>query len=101
MSKPIIVGANAGFVDAATASARYVGVLFAFLTAFLGLARTKDIAGIINLIQNNGGDVLGAISGLTGIFVAAYGIVKSHTRGSQVASVAANPAVPTSVAKIG
>ncbi len=95
---PIVVSTNAGAIDAIQAGARYVGVIIAALIAVAGFLRTRDAAGLIAYVQANGGQVLGAVSGLIAIGTAAYGIFKSHKRGSQIATVAASSKVPDSVA---
>jgi hypothetical protein len=55
---------------------------------------------LIAYIQANGGDVFGAVSGLIALVTAAYGVLKTAKRGSQVATVAADPKVPPSVADL-
>jgi hypothetical protein len=76
---------NTGLVDSIQAALRYLVVIVTFVTAVLGLLKVHDIAGIIALIQSNGGQVLGAISGLIALGTAAYGIFKTHKRGVQAA----------------
>lgn len=98
--KPVVVPANAGFEDGVQAALRYLTVLITFTIAVLGLLKVHDIAGIIALIQSNGGPVLAAVSGLIALATAAYGVFKSKKRGTQIATVAANPDVPDKVAKI-
>lgn len=98
--KPILVSANAGLIDGVQAAARYTVVIIGFTTALFGLLKVHDIGGIITLVQNNGGQALGAVSGLIALGTAAYGVFKSRKRGAQVATVAANPDVPSSVANL-
>lgn len=98
--EPIRVPADAGLIDGLQAGIRYVVVLVTFTTAVLGLLKVHDIAGIITVIQSNGGQVLAAISGLIALGTAVYGIIKSKRRGSQIAAVALNPRVPSEVADI-
>lgn len=100
MAEQIVVRENAGLLDALQGAARYVVVIFGFVTAMLGLFRVRDIAGMIAYIQTHGGEVLGAISGLIALGTAAYGVFKNHKRGAQVASVAADDRVPASVATL-
>lgn len=100
MTEPIKVASNTGLIDGIQATARYLVVIISFVTAVLSLLKVHDIAGIISLINSNGGDVLGAIAGLIGLATAAYGIFKTQKRGAQIATVAANPAVPPEVADI-
>lgn len=99
-AKTVVVYANAGLIDGIQAAARYTVVIIGFVTAVLGLLKVHDIAGIITLIQSNGGQVLAAISGLIALGTAAYGVFKSHKRGAQVADVAADPDVPDSSAHL-
>jgi hypothetical protein len=98
--QPIVVSANAGLIDAVTAAARYIVVIVGFITAVLGLFKTRDIAGLIAYIQSNGGEVLAAVAGLVSIGTAAYGIFKTRKRGAQVATVAGSTKVPDSVASL-
>ena len=98
VEKPIVVSENAGFIDGMQAAIRYLVVIVGFITAVLGLLKTKDIAGLIAYIQANGGQVLAAVLGLIALATAAYGVFKTRKRGAQIATVAASPRVPESVA---
>jgi hypothetical protein len=98
--QPVVVSANAGLIDGIQAAARYLVVIVGFITAVLGLLKTRDIAGLIMYIQNNGGETLSAVMGLIAIGTAAYGVFKTRKRGVQVASVAADPDVPDHVATL-
>jgi len=98
--EPVVVSANAGLVDGIQAAARYVVVLIGFMTAVLGLFKTHDIAGLIAYVQTHGGETLGAVSGLIALGTAAYGVFKSKKRGTQVATVAADPEVPEYIATL-
>lgn len=100
VKKPVVVQANAGLIDGIQAAARYVVVLVTFTTALLGLLQVRDIAGIITLIQSNGGQVLAAVSGLIALGTAAYGVFKTRKRSAQLEKVADDPKVPDSVAKV-
>lgn len=97
-TEPVVVSANAGVIDSIQAASRYIVVIVGFITAALGLLKVHDIAGMIALIQSNGGQMLAAISGLIALATAAYGVFKSHKRGAQIATVAADPRVPDKVA---
>ena len=99
-TKPIEVAANAGLIDGAQAAIRYIAFLFTAATALLGLIKTRDIAGAIAYIQANGGDMLSAISGLTALAIAAYGVFKTRKRGAQLVTVAADRRVPNAVASL-
>lgn len=98
MDQPIVVSENAGLIDGIQAIARYLVVIITFIIAVLGLLKVHDIAGIINLIQANGGQVMAAISGLIALGTAAYGVLKTRKRGAQIATVATSSDVPASVA---
>lgn len=93
MSDPARISSMQGVIDALTATGRYAVVIVTFVTAMLGLLKTRDIAGMIVYIQNNGGELLAAISGIIAIGTAAYGIFKSQKRGDQVADAASVPQV--------
>jgi hypothetical protein len=97
-TEPVVVSANAGVIDGIQATSRYVVVIVGFIIAALGLLKVHDIAGLISLIQSNGGQVLSAVSGLIALATAAYGVFKTHKRGAQIATVAADPRVPNKVA---
>jgi hypothetical protein len=90
---PDKISSNAGLIDGIQAAARYLVVIVTAITAILGLVKTHDIARIINYIQANGGTVFAAIAGLIGLATAAYGVIKTQKRGTQVANAAAEPAV--------
>jgi hypothetical protein len=94
--EPIKVSANAGLIDGIQAAARYAVVIVGFVTAILGLLKTRDIGGMIVVVQNNGGEVLSAIAGLIALATAAYGVFKSGKRGGQLATAATDPDVPDS-----
>lgn len=96
--EPIVVRENAGIIDGIQSASRSLVVIVSFIIAALGLLKVHDVGSIIRLIQSNGGDVLAAISGLIGLATAAYGAIKAHKRGSQIATVAADPRVPESIA---
>lgn len=100
VKQPVVVSPNTGLIDGIQAAARYAVVLITFITAFLGLLQVRDIAGIIALIQSNGGQVLAAISGLIALGTAAYGVFKTRKRGAQIVTVATDPKVPDSVATL-
>lgn len=98
--EPIKVSANAGIIDLLQAAGRYAVVIVGFVTALLTLFKAHDLAGAAVYAQNNLGQAIGAILGLVAAGTAAYGIFKSGKRGSQLATVAADDAVPDEVAQI-
>lgn len=98
--KPIIVAPSQGLIDSVQAALRYIGVLITAYIAIMGLLKTRDIAGVVAYLHENIGQIGAAVSGLVAIAIAAYGIFKSHKRGAQVATVAADPSVPNRVAQL-
>jgi hypothetical protein len=97
---PVVVSANAGLVDGAQAALRSLGLLIAFAVAVVGFVRTKDIAGLAAYVHANGGQATAAASAIIGFAIYLYGVYKTHKRGAQIASVASNPSVKDSVARI-
>jgi hypothetical protein len=100
MNEPIVVRPNQGLIDGIQAVGRYLAVIVGFVIALLGLFKTRDIAGMIAYVQGNGGEVLGAVSGLIALGTAAYGVIKTGKRGEEIAEVAADTRVPESVATL-
>lgn len=95
---PVVVPANAGIIDSLQAAGRYAVFLVGVVTALLGLFKARDFGGLIAYLQTNAGQILAAVMGLIGIATAAYGVIKTHKRGSQL--VVAAEAAPNSVAKV-
>lgn len=100
MAEPVVVSKNAALIDGIQAVARYAVVIVGFVTAMLALFKVHDIAGMIAYIQANGGQALGAVTGIIALVTAAYGVFKSGKRGGQLAEVAADPEVPDHVAQV-
>jgi len=98
--EPVQVNANQGALDMLQAMGRYAVVIVGAATALLALFKARDVAGMSAYLQTNGGQLVGAIAGLVTTATAAYGIFKSHKRGAQVATVAADPRVPDDVATL-
>lgn len=98
--KPIVVRPGQGALDGLQAAARYLTVIIGAVVALLGLLKTRDIAGFIAFVQNNGGEVFAAVAGLVSLGTAAYGVIKTALRGRQVAAVAADNRVPPNVAHL-
>ncbi len=92
----ILVSANQSAIDTLTAAGRLVVVIVSTAPAAALLLRKGDLIGLYNYFQSNQGVALsGAVVGLAALV---YGLYKSFKRGKQVAAVATNPAVPSSVA---
>lgn len=86
------VSANAGLIDGIQATARYVVVLITFTTALFGLFQAHDIAAIFMYVKQNGGQALGAVSGLIALGTAAYGVFKTRKRSNELEKAAIDPA---------
>lgn len=99
-TEPVVVSANAGAIDAVQAGLRYAGFLFTAVVALLGFFSAHDAAGAMAYLQTNGGQIVAAGSGLIALGISAYGVLKTHKRGAQVATVAADPRVPETVATL-
>ena len=96
--KPIVVSENAGIIDSVQAAIRYLVVIVGFITAVLGLLKTKDIAGLIAYVQLNIGSTFAALLGLIALGTAIFGVFKTGKRSSQL--VVAADAAPNAVAKV-
>lgn len=94
----IKVSESAGVLDTLAALGRYLVVILAAFPVLLALLKTHDIAGILNYVRSSDGSVL--IAAVVGIGTAGWGLAKTFKRGNQVATVAANPKVPDSVASL-
>lgn len=97
--KPVLVKANQGLIDTITAALRLVIVILSAAPAAILLVKKHDLIGLYDYLHNDaqGVALAGAVSGLVAI---GYGLWKSWKRGAQVATVAADPKVPPSVADI-
>ncbi len=96
--KPVEVRANAGVIDTATAALRLLTVVLTTVPILLTLIGARDLVGFITYLQGEDGIALAAaVSGLAAI---GYGLFKSHRRGAQIATVAADRRTPDAVAKI-
>ena len=98
MSDPVVVKPNQGAIDVIQTVARLVVVILSTAPAAALLIKKHDLVGLYDYFQSQPGvALLAAISGLASL---AYGIYKSFKRGKQIATVAANPYVPSSVAEV-
>lgn len=97
-AKPITVSANAPIIDLLTAAGRYLVVIATLFPVALAVLKTRDIAAILEFVRGNDGATL--LAAIVGLATFAYGLYKSHKRGAQVATVAADPAVPDRVAQL-
>lgn len=96
--QPVVVPENAGTLDTLGAAGRYLVVIVTIVPALLALLQARDIAGVIDFLRGNQGAAL--IAAVVGFGTLAYGLIKTHKRGSQIATVAADSRVPDRVAKI-
>lgn len=95
---PIVVPKNAGVIDSVQAAIRLIGFLITAFMSIVGFLKAGDIAGLLAFIQSSGGQIFAAVSGLVALAIAGYGVFKTHKRGAQIATVAASPKVPNSIA---
>jgi hypothetical protein len=98
-TKPIVVSANAGFIDTLTALGRYLVVIVGAVPLLLQLLGSRDFIGIVNYFRGTDGASL--IAAVVAVATMAYGLFKTRKRGAQVATVALDRRVPDAVAKIG
>lgn len=96
--KPIVVSENAGVIDTLTALGRYIVVIIGSFGTLLALLKTRDIAAILDWVR--GADGAAFIAAITTIVTMLYGLYKTRKRGAQIATVAADPAVPNRLAQI-
>jgi hypothetical protein len=94
----IVVSENAGAIDTLTAAGRYAMVLIAAVPMLLTVIGTHDLVQIIAFLQ--GADGVKLVAALVGLGTIAYGLIKTHKRGRQVADVAASPEVPQKIAAL-
>jgi hypothetical protein len=99
ISKPILVRASQGLIDTLVAALRLIIVILSAAPAAILLVKKHDLIGLYDYLHNDaqGVALAGALSGLAAIV---YGLWKSYKRGAQVATVAADPKVPPSVADL-
>lgn len=98
-AKPVVVSPNQGAVDTVTALGRLILVVLSTAPAAALLIKKHDLVGLYDYFHTNQGQALGAA--IIGLVSFGYGAYKSWKRGRQVATVAADPKVPSSVAKLG
>jgi hypothetical protein len=99
-TEPVVVSSNQSLIDGLQAAGRYALVLITALIALAGFLRVHDFAGMVGYVQANGGQLVGAVAGLISIGTAAYGVYKTHKRGGQIATVAADPRVSQKIARL-
>lgn len=95
-SNQIVVSENAGILDTLAAAGRYLVVILGAVPLLLALLGQHNFGDIIAYFRSSdGASLIAAVSGLVAI---AYGLFKTHKRGSQIATVAASDKVPASIA---
>jgi hypothetical protein len=99
-AETIEVSSLQGLIDGLQAAGRYATVILTLGVAAAAFIRVRDFAGFVAYVQANGGQFVGAVSGLIGLGVAAYGVFKSRKRGAQLSNVAADDRVPDKVARL-
>jgi len=95
----VVVPDNLGIVGSIQAAIRLVVFLMAAFTAIAGFVKTRDLAGLANYIQTNGGQILTAGSTLVAMGVAFYGIFRTGKLGKLLEKAAADPANQNVVSK--
>lgn len=86
VKKPIVVSESQGGVDSATATFRYIVVTLMTYAVARGWVDAENVDGIVAI--------------LVALGTAGYGIFKTWRRGAEVATVAASPKVPNTIAQI-
>ena len=95
-TKPIVVRANQGIFDTATTMLRLLAIVTSTVPAAALVFQKHDLIALYDFFHTQQGTaLLGALGGLASLL---FGIYKSYKRGAQVATVAADPQVPDSVA---
>lgn len=85
-NKFTFVSANAGVLDTLSAAGRLILVVVGAVPILLKLLGAHNFVGLVEYFRGSEGSTLiAAVSGLAAI---AYGLYKSHKRGSQVAEAA-------------
>lgn len=96
--EPVVVSANAGILDLLAAAGRYLLVIVGAVPVLLKLLGDHDFTAIVAYFKGTDGASL--IAAASGLLALAYGLYKTHKRGTQVAAVAADTRVPNSVAQL-
>jgi hypothetical protein len=98
MADQILVSKNQSVQDTLTAAGRMILVISSTVPVAALFVQKHDLIGLYNFFQGNqGAALLGAATGLVSL---GFGLYKSFKRGKQVADVAANSKVPSSVADL-
>lgn len=95
---PVIVSRTAGFIDALTALGRYIVVIIGAVPLLMQFIGDRNLIGLVEYFQGEAGAAVIAAVVAAGTLI--YGLFKTFRRGDQIASVAANPAVPDRVAQV-
>lgn len=98
MDKPVLVSSNQSLIDTATAAGRLILVILSTAPAAALLIKKHDLIALYDYFHTEQGTAL--IAAITGLVSLGYGLYKSFKRGKQVAAVALNPEVPSSIADI-
>ncbi len=95
---PVVVSASQGIIDTTTAGLRLLAIILSVAPAAALVLRKGDLIAIYTFFHTQqGAAMLAAVTGLASLL---FGLYKSYKRGTQVAAVAADPAVPDSVATL-
>lgn len=98
VSTPVVAKSNQGVVDTMTAVMRLLLVILSTAPAAALFVKKGDLIGLYDYFHTNQGAAL--LAAVTGLMSLLYGIYKSYKRGAQIATVAASPAVPPTVATL-
>ena len=99
ISKPVLVSTNQGILDVITAGMRLMIVILATAPAAILLIKKHDLIGLYDYLHSDQ-QGLALVGALTGLAALLFGLWKSFKRGSQMATVAADPGVPAEIADI-
>lgn len=94
----IKVSANAGLIDTLTAAGRMAVVIIGSIPILLQFLGDRNLIGLVNYFRTEDGTAL--TTAAVALFMLGWGLWKTHRRGGQIATVAANPRVPDSVAAL-
>jgi hypothetical protein len=94
--KPIVVSQNAGPLDTLYAAGRLLAVIMTSVPLLLTILGNRDFNALVEFFHGTDGKTL--VGAVVSLGVMAWGLYKSHKRGSQIATVALDNRVPSNVA---
>lgn len=87
MENQTVITSTQGATDALKAFGRYLYVIFSVGTGLFAVLGTGDAEAMFTYFQDNVGQVVAAVVGISGIATAAYGIYRSYRRGQKLVEV--------------